>query len=132
MSENDGRVFRNHGREISPQPAMFEHFPLHVLYLSHAAAISVATNTSCIALRTGNLGTRWPAMVKRWSAAWILAGNRATRSRAKQMQARRAVLGTKRPIAPKISRTPVSVTRRSGRGKAGGTMRIKSGRLLPQ
>jgi hypothetical protein len=62
MSENDGRVFRNHGREISPKPAMFEHFKLCLLYLSHAAAISVATKTSCIALRTGNLGTRRPAM----------------------------------------------------------------------
>jgi hypothetical protein len=62
MSENDGRVFRNHGREISPKPAMFEHFKLRLLYLSHAAAINVATNTSCIALRTGNLGTRRPAM----------------------------------------------------------------------
>jgi hypothetical protein len=45
MSENDGRVFRNHGREISPKPAMFEHFKLCLLYLSHAAAISVATKT---------------------------------------------------------------------------------------
>jgi hypothetical protein len=63
MSENDGRVFLNHGREISRKPAMFEHFTSRLLYLSHAAAVSVATNTSCIALRTGNLGTRRPAMV---------------------------------------------------------------------
>jgi hypothetical protein len=33
---------------------------------------------------------------------------------------------------PRISRTPVTATRRSGRGKDSGTIRIRSGRRLPQ
>ena len=43
-----------------------------------------------------------------------------------------AVPGMNSPIAPNISSSPVTVTNRSGRGKIGGTIRIRSRRLLPQ
>jgi hypothetical protein len=59
-------------------------------------------------------------------AALTFAGNIARSSRISPHAAHCRVGATKRPIAPAISRSPVSVTSRSGRGNPGGTMAIRS------
>ena len=50
----------------------------------------------------------------------------------KQTAAAPAVDGNKSPAAPTISRSPVIVTMRSGRGKAAGVIRMRSGLRFPQ
>lgn len=71
-------------------------------------------------------------MVRCSRAARMFAGNKANKRKARQTAAKRLVAGTSNPMAPRISSIPVTVTRSSGCGKAGGTMRIKSGRPFPQ
>lgn len=68
----------------------------------------------------------------------MLAGGADVRRKERQEKHARhaaaalAVAGISRPAAPRISRTSVTVTSRAARGIAGGTMRIRSARPLPQ
>src|SRR4029453_4628608 len=63
-------------------------------------------------------------------AAWIFAGSTAIRKRINAKAATRRVRGTSRPIAPRISQTPVNETMSSGLGTIGGTIRTMSARML--
>lgn len=65
-------------------------------------------------------------------AACTFAGKSAISSRNSPRAAWGAVGAHINPIAPRISSTPVMVTRNSGRGKLGGTIRTRSGLLRPQ
>jgi len=85
-----------------------------------------------MAPRTGTLAAGRPMMVNLSRAARMFAGNMAINRTARQIAAARAVTGTSNPTAPRISSTPVIVTIAPTRGNAGGTIRIKSARPLPQ
>lgn len=87
---------------------------------------------SCIAVLTAIPGTGRPSILRCSRAARTFAGNRATRSSARQLAASFAVAGNRSPIAPSISRQPVMLTRAGAFGNAKGTMRIKSALPLPQ
>lgn len=67
-----------------------------------------------------------PPMVIPFRAARILAGNITISNNAKLSEAILEVMGINRPMAPMISNIPVAVTMKSGFGRAGGTILIRS------
>ena len=77
-------------------------------------------------IRIHNGVAGFPLNVTPRRAALTFAGNIARRSRISPHAAHCRVGTSKSPIAPPISRSPVSVTSRSGRGNPGGTMAIRS------
>lgn len=88
--------------------------------------------TTCSKVRFIKGVAGFPASVSLLREAWIFAGNMTRSKTAKHSEAAREVTGISIPIAPAISNQPVNVTIQSGRGKEGGTIWIRSGRLFPQ
>jgi hypothetical protein len=70
--------------------------------------------------------TRWPRSLIPRRAALTFAGNKATKSRIRPKAAQKRVASKRSPAAPANSNMPVKKTRRSGRGRLGGTIAIKS------
>ena len=83
-------------------------------------------NKACRGMRTHNGVAACPRNNTPRCAALIFAGSIASSSRINPQAAHGRVGTSSSPIAPANSSTPVIVTSRSGRGKLGGTMAIRS------
>lgn len=85
--------------------------------------------SSCMGARSHKGVTGLPRSVRPARAAWTLAGNNAMNSRTSAIPATRRTAGTRMPIAPRISQTPVKRTMTLGLGTQAGVMRTRSSRM---
>ena len=93
---------------------------VHLTYQAHTM------NKACIGTLSLRGVVRRPRSSIPRRAALTLAGSIAAISRMRPYAAQNRVPSNSRPAAPASSRMPVTKTRRSGRGRPGGTIAIKS------
>ncbi len=95
-------------------------------------AVVAARNTICMIALAGKRVAVRPPMLIACRAARTFAGKTAMSSSVRPSAATGAALGISSPTAPRISQIPETVTSRPGRGRASGTIRIRSSRRFPQ
>ena len=83
-------------------------------------------NKACIGTRSHSGVTRRPRISSRGAAHVGRTGSIAAISRMRPHAAQNRVVSKSRPAAPANSRTPVAKTSKSGRGRLGGTIAIRS------
>ena len=96
------------------------------------ANITAARNTNCRSVLSGKAVAGLPPIVRCSRAARMFAGKSPINSIARHAAAMGAVAGIDSPAAPSIINDAVTLTIRSGRGKTGGTIAMRSPLRDPQ